>query len=686
MACGSNSNAVIVSSRGNIITSWCHCRRGTSRESSLMNQLRYELNACVFRRPEKKGLGCQLLSINANKHHRGSFSPTNKQHRSSHSTTIKQSSNMDLLNDDDDDDDTSSTSSVEATEQPPLQRPDRRYLNAAPPVQSTALVVPHISSAPQSSHNKRKKTEMVLYDNPQKSVLYQPTGGPVDPMALPTKQSNDKTTVAFDETAFQDQRTTFARTGKATAPEGNVIVRTTLGYDTHRLEKWVQQEQNAKRPRIANTADILVHGSDDEAEYGVWGPPGEEEEWFAEHQLSDIAKGEPLAPQQLAEREYIKERNRQKGLQEEEEENTNAFERLVERKMAHLLPPQKFKDEPADPSTTFHGTHEYDYKGRSWTAPPAGQNSSDLPRCFVPKKCVHRFTGHSKGVHRIRLFPKTGHLLLSAGLDGKCMVWSVTDKQLMRTYQGHSAGVRDVQFNHAGDKFISASFDRYLRLWDTESGKVLNTFTNKKVPYVVQFYPHDDNYFVVGCSDNKIVTYDATTGQITQEYNHHLAPVNAIVFVDDQGTTKMVTSSDDKKILVWEWDIGVPVKYISDPTMHSMPCLVMHPLEQFFVGQSLDNTIAVFQAGNRFSLQKKRKFSGHVVSGYACEMAFSTDGQFLISGDGTGSLFIWDWKKHRILQRYKAHSKGPAICCVWHPIEPSTVFTCGWDGVIKMWT
>jgi len=119
--------------------------------------------------------------------------------------------------------------------------------------------------------------------------------------------------------------------------------------------------------------------------------------------------------------------------------------------------------------------------------------------------------------------------------------------------------------------------------------------------------------------------------------------------------------------------------------MHSMPCLVMHPSQRFFVGQSLDNTIAVFQAGNKFALQKKKKFSGHVVSGYACEMAFSPDGQFLVSGDGNGSLFFWDWKKHKILQKYRAHSGGPAICCAWHPLEPSVVFTCGWDGAIKVW-
>lgn len=330
-----------------------------------------------------------------------------------------------------------------------------------------------------------------------------------------------------------------------------------------------------------------------------------------------------------------------------------------------------------------------DYRGRSWTDPPSGVKGvepfdMDDHACYVPKKCVFRFTGHEKGVHRIRLFPRTGHLILSAGLDGACKVWSVEQKKCMRTYVGHSAAVRDVQFNNDGTKFVSASFDRFLRLWNVESGKVLGTYTNRRVPYVVKFYPNDDNIFVVGCSDNKIVAYDSTTGEITQEYDHHLAPVNTITFVEDNGT-KMVTSSDDKKILVWEWDIGVPIKYISDPTMHSMPVITMHPSEKFMLCQSLDNRIVVYQAGDRYGLQRKKKMEGHNVAGYACDIAISPDGRFVCSGDSNGKLLFWDFKRTRMLQKYHAHDKGPSIAAVWHPVEPSTVFTSGWDGVIKMW-
>jgi len=591
------------------------------------------------------------------------------------------------------------------------QRADRRFLKAAPTMNLMT--------------KRRHGHELIVHTDPSnhQQLITEPIQGPqVDD---PSTQANQlvkfdlEKNPVIDPKSFAKQRKQFQKTGQALGPDNQTTVaRTTLGYNANRLKHFELQEQEqqkrhrelygsddekGKKKKKKREKEPLVYGSDDEAVYGVWGPPSKEERWHNDNALTDIQKGglESLAPEQLAEREYIKERNRLRSKKEEEEDDVPAFERVMERKMAHLLPPKMAGgDEPMEPKTTFHGDSETDYKGRSWMAPPTGmasilslnqtpQELMDDHKCFVPKKCVHRYTGHNKGVQRIRLFPKTGHLLLSAGLDGKCKVWSVGEvgeRRVMRTYEGHKAAVRDVQFNHDGSKFVSASFDRFLRLWDTESGEVLQTFGNKKVPYCVEFYPKDDNFFVVGTSDNKIVTYDCTTAEITQEYNHHLAPVNAISFVlEDNGNTKMISSSDDKKVLVWEWDIGVPVKYISDPTMHSMPCLSMHPSQQYLVGQSLDNQIVTFQVGQKFKLSKKKKFLGHQVAGYACEPSFSPDGRFLMSGDGKGKVFFWDWKLQKTLQKYKAHDSGPTIACVWHPLQPSTAFTCGWDGVIKMW-
>ncbi len=42
--------------------------------------------------------------------------------------------------------------------------------------------------------------------------------------------------------------------------------------------------------------------------------------------------------------------------------------------------------------------------------------------CYAPKKIVHTWTGHSKGVNGIRFFPTSGHMLLSASQDCRIKV------------------------------------------------------------------------------------------------------------------------------------------------------------------------------------------------------------------------------------------------------------------------
>lgn len=51
----------------------------------------------------------------------------------------------------------------------------------------------------------------------------------------------------------------------------------------------------------------------------------------------------------------------------------------------------------------------------------------------------------------------TPSLNTSASLDGKCKIWDVyNERQVKRTYSGHSAAVRCVNFNEDGSRCVRA--------------------------------------------------------------------------------------------------------------------------------------------------------------------------------------------------------------------------------------
>jgi pre-mRNA-processing factor 17 len=90
--------------------------------------------------------------------------------------------------------------------------------------------------------------------------------------------------------------------------------------------------------------------------------------------------------------------------------------------------------------------------------------------------------------------------------------------------------------------------------------------------------------------------------------------------------------------------------------------------DKYFACQSLDNQILVYSADGSFKQAKKKRFAGHTIAGYACQIGFSPDGKYISSGTGGGDVVFWDWKTGRIVKRLRAHNQV-VIDHVWLPNE-----------------
>ena len=339
--------------------------------------------------------------------------------------------------------------------------------------------------------------------------------------------------------------------------------------------------------------------------------------------------------------------------------------------------------------TEFQGSSQFDYQGRTYMHVPQDlgidlKKDVGSIKNYIPKSVIHTWKDHTKAITALRFFPNSGHILLSSSADSKIKIWDLYhDRELLRTNSGHTKAVTDVCFNIDGTQFLSASYDRQMKLWDTEYGKCVSRFSTGKIPHVIRFNPSPQyaHEFVAGMSDKKIIQYDTRTGKLMQEYDHHLGPVNTITFVDDD--RRFITTSDDKSLRAWEYNIPVPIKFIAEPYMYSMVRSSLHPSGKYVALQSADNQIVVYAGRDKFRQNRKKAFRGHHTAGHAIDVSISPDGQFIASGDSGGYVCFWDFKTCKMLHKIMAAKDTPVLAAQWHPQETSKFVTGALDGVIK---
>ena len=142
-------------------------------------------------------------------------------------------------------------------------------------------------------------------------------------------------------------------------------------------------------------------------------------------------------------------------------------------------------------------------------------------------------------------------------------------------------------------------------------------------------------------------------------------------------------------------ELGTLISQSSSSTLPNQPCTVCQHVrhhqivrsyrrvrnradrlfaEKWLAMQSLDNQILIYSS-DTFKQNRKKRFAGHTVAGYACVPAFSPDGRFISSGDGSGNVHFWDFKSgKKYPNRLQAH-RQVVIAQKWLPHETvSSIF------------
>jgi WD40 repeat protein len=264
---------------------------------------------------------------------------------------------------------------------------------------------------------------------------------------------------------------------------------------------------------------------------------------------------------------------------------------------------------PPGERSVFHGKRLADYQGRTYIWPPTDVKPGEH-KCYLPKKLMHTYVGHTKGVNRVRFFPTYGHILLSASMDTTIKIWDMRndhERQCLRTMYGHTQAVREVAFNSDGKTFLSCGYDKVVRHWDTETGACLARLNNGVHLVLRAVLSARRELVLAGGADNYIYQWDMRANEVVQTYTEHQGAVNTVTFFDQN--RRFMSTSDDKKIFLWEFGIPVVIRHISDPEMHAAPAVAMHPSGEFAACQNLNNVITVYES-RRHHAQEEQDVQG----------------------------------------------------------------------------
>ena len=308
----------------------------------------------------------------------------------------------------------------------------------------------------------------------------------------------------------------------------------------------------------------------------------------------------------------------------------------------------------------------------------------------LPKLSTELPTGHSKPVLSLEWHPVDHRLLVSAGLDGKVVLWDVKKKQVVTSCSFHGgSAVRDVEWA-TEESVLTAGYDCFAIQSDIGYEKELVRLKHDSYVSVVKSNPASVEAVLTGDSHGNLQMWDLRSGKVTKSYKGAGGKIlDAAFLLQSQGA--FVASSDivrknafSQAINVWDIASGVTLTHQLYFEPFTCPCLKVHGDRGDILSQSNGNYVVIFAPERPFRLNKHKRFEGHSVSGFDVAFDMSPDGSVLCSASSEGNVHFYNYLSSRTAKILTV-SGAACLGVSWSKRLPSSqVAISDWNGAIHI--